>query len=335
MSADRSPGGWVRRASMALLLVMASGSVVAADTVRTLADQVGDAAWWGDYRELQSLYDAARRSTERSIDGERPIEAFRRGFARIFNGNKNNDAFYTQMDALTGQWAAEHPEASMAHVLHARALYAHAWFLRGGGFASTVTPQAWSEFKRYLKMAEDHLARHSSVVMADSSTHLYLVMIGRSASRSFEAQWAIAQESYRVDPEDDAILAEMVISASPKWGGNAEQIERLARDAVRRTQAKRGLELYASVYLTAAYEYKAALFKATRADWPTMKQGFRDMLSRYPGPINVNRFAFVACLAQDKATTAELLDQIGDKPILRQWGDDGAYESCRRWARAS
>ena len=35
--------------------------------------------------------------------------------------------------------------------------------------------------------------------------------------------------------------------------------------------------------------------------------------------------------AQDKATTREVLDQIGDKPLNRAW--DNQFESCRRWAR--
>ncbi len=334
-------GRKLRRACVASLLALSASSPVgvhAANSFRTepFIEQVAGAAWWGDDDELQRLYDLARHSKERSADGERQLETFRRGYARIFDGDKNNDAYYTQLDALTGQWAAAHPQSSMAHDLHARALYAHAWFFRGGGYANQVTPQGWAEFKRYLTLAEDYLAAHSSVAMADSTTHLYLVMIERAAGRSFDAQWAIAQDSLRVDPDDEAIFAEMVTATLPKWGGNADQLERLARDALTRTQAKQGFEMYTRIYATAAYEYRAALFKDTRADWPTMRQGFRDMLSRYPDASNLNRFAFVSCLAQDKATTAELLDRIADKPIIYPWGGgDGTrtYESCKRWAR--
>ena len=101
-------------------------------------------------------------------------------------------------------------------------------------------------------------------------------------------------------------------------------------------QAKRGLEMYTRVYLTAACEYKGALSTQTRAEWPKMEQGFRDMLTRFPDPITINRFAWVACLAQDKPTTAELLDQIGDQAITSTGARDGtrAFESCKRWARS-
>jgi hypothetical protein len=312
-----------------------SGAARAAETPESLYDQAVTAAWWGELDDLQKMYDRARKSTARSPDGERDLDMVRRGFARLFGNSEYNEAYHAQVDAITRQWAEANPQSSMAHVLHARALYAHAWFLRGGGYASEVTPQGWEGFRKYMAMAEGHLAKNAAVVMTDSSAHLYLVMIGRSLERSFEAQWAIAQESFRVDPEDDAILAELTISALPKWGGSANQIERVARDAVAKTQAKLGFERYAQVYMTAAYEFKGGLFNQTRADWPTMKQGFRDVLSRYPGPVPLNRFAYAACLAQDKVTAIELLERIGDKPVHFQWGGKAAYETCRRWARTS
>ena len=44
--------------------------------------------------------------------------------------------------------------------------------------------------------------------------------------------------------------------------------------------------------------------------------GFRDMVSRHPAQANYNRFAYFACQARDRETLLELLDKVGDKPIL-------------------
>ena len=324
---------------VALFLAPAPCAAQAAKSVEgnALTDRVAEAAWWGDYDELERLYAVARNATEPSAGGAAQLELFRIGFARIFNG-ANNDAFYSQLDALTGRWAEDHPASSLAQNMYARALYAHAWFLRSGGYSSEVTPQAAAEFRRYLGLARDVLRKQVDVVKTDTTTNLYLIMIERSEGTSFDTQWAIAQDALRKDPKEEAVYYEMVTATLPKWGGNADELEVLVEHALRRTQATRGLEMYARIYLTAAYEYKGGLFQQTHADWPKMKQGLRDILSRHPDSYNLDRFAFAACLAQDKPTTLEMLDRLGDKRDPAQWGKgvEGVsfFDSCNRWARS-
>lgn len=65
-----------------------------------------------------------------------------------------------------------------------------------------------------------------------------------------------------------------------------------------------------------------------------MMAGFQDILGRYPHADNVNRFAYFACLAQDKPTMLDLLDRIGPEPVLGEWGENArrTFESCKRWA---
>ena len=299
-----------------------------------LANEAGMAAWWGDFEEFDRLYRVARLSSERSSTGETQVALVRGGFVRIFNGD-NNDAYYAQVAASTAQWVAAHPDSALAHAMHARALYARAWFIRGGDYVNQVMPQAMAGFTRVMRLAEKELADHSALVMQDSTAHLYLIMIERSLGASFDVQWAIAQDGLAKDKDNDAIYHELVISSLPKWGGNADQLEMIATDAVKRTRADRGLSMYADIYLHAAFIYRAALFRETQADWARIKQGFEDFLKQYPDPVIVNRYAFVACLAQDKATTKALLDRIGDRPETWQWGGtDGvrAHQSCAEWA---
>ena len=68
-----------------------------------------------------------------------------------------------------------------------------------------------------------------------------------------------------------------------------------------------------------------------------MAQGWRDLLSRHPSLETENRYAYFACLARDKPVLLELLEKIGEKPHLDNWGANArrTFDTCRRWALSS
>jgi hypothetical protein len=326
---------WAVIIACVLLRGVTAETARAAESPKTesTTEQVARAAWWGDYQELQRLYDAAKASKERTSGGRYTSGEFVDGYARIFNGN-NTDAYYADLEALTRQWAMDHPDSSMAQNLYARALYARAWFLRGGGFAYKVSPQAWGDFQKYIALAIDHLSQRAAVVKADTTTTIHLIMLERSAGASFAVQWAIAREGLRREPDNVDIYDQISLSALEKWGGNADRLEEIARYAATTPASDRAAEIYARVYLYAAFEYQGALFARTRADWSQMKAGFEQMLTRFPDPRLLNQYAYAACLAQDKAATREMLAKIGAKPMADQWDGQNALDTCTRWVRS-
>jgi hypothetical protein len=318
-----------------------AGRVMAAETAKAedIADQVASAAWWGDYDELQRLYDAAKASRVRLPSGEYPSERFLQGYARIFNGagsdTPNNDAFYAQIDKLTRQWASDHPTSAMAQNLYARALFAHAGFVRGGDYAAKVEPQAWAQFKKYLAQAANQLIQHADVVKGDTATTIYLIMIERAAGASFDVQWAIARDGLGREPDNWGIYDEMTQSALQKWGGTPDDLDTVARYAAASTPASdRAREMYARVYLSAAYSYKSSLFAETKANWAEMRLGLDQLIARNPSAENLNRYAFGACMAQDKAQTKVLLAKLGDQAIPEQWNGQRTLDVCSQWAKS-
>jgi hypothetical protein len=89
---------------------------------------------------------------------------------------------------------------------------------------------------------------------------------------------------------------------------------------------------YAYLYDGDSDSFEGEMFEVSNVDWPTLRQGFKDYLDRYPNAYLLNRFARDACLAQDKPTTLQLLDRIGAKPSEQAWGN--RLDTCRRWARS-
>jgi hypothetical protein len=273
-----------------------------------------------------------RQSAELVDGGTSRLQWFRVGLSRVFGEDDATDPYFAQLEALTQAWAVERPNSALAQLLYARALYARAWSFRGGDYADRVPPQAWKEFKRYIALAREQLNRNTELLKNESTADVYMMMVGRGDDMSFVALHALALDTIRRNPVDDGGFTELAISALPKWGGNARLFEAVAREANEQLMPHAGLAMYAFIYDDNASGFQGELFERSEVDWPAMRQGFRDWLAHYPNAYMLNRFARDACHAQDKPTTREILDRIGDKPMNRAW--DNQFESCRRWAYA-
>jgi hypothetical protein len=294
--------------------------------------------WWGDFESLERLHREVDGPGKLDADGLARIQRFREGVGQVVRDlRETGDAYLVELEALTLRWATERPLSALAHTLHARTLVARAWAYRGDGFARSVTPEGWRQFALHLDRAARHLASVDAVVETDSSAHRELLVVGRGLGWSLAQQQRIAERGLRANPDDIGLWGQLVVSALPKWQGDAAEVDRVIRRAAQATQGRRGDDLYARLYADAADgDFSHALFEDSRADWPRMRKGFRDMLQRWPdSTLNWNRFAYVACLARDRETLSEALDRVKDKPLLEAWGNNArrTFDGCQKLAR--
>lgn len=306
----------------------------------TLVAEANAHLWWGDFESLERLHKQVDGPGKFDADGHAQIQRFREGVGQVvLDLGGTGDAYLAEIEALTLRWATDRPLSALAHTLHARALVARAWAYRGSGFAKTVTPEGWRQFSLHLDRAVRHLASVNTVIEADSSAHRELLVAGRGLGWSLAQQQRIAERGLRANPDDIGLWSQLVTSALPKWQGDASEVDRVIKLATQATRARRGEDLYARFYADAADEdFSHALFEDSRADWPRMRQGFRDMLQRWPdSTLNWNRFAYIACLARDRETLAEALDRVKDKPKLDAWGDNArrTFDGCQKLARST
>jgi hypothetical protein len=319
-------------------LLATAGMAHAAEPARSpVTEAAEDALWEGDFAALERQYAEARQPGRFDADGRSQLVQFRQGFQRVVRyADENAEPYLKEMDALTLQWAQEHPGSALAHILHAKALEAHAWSYRGGGYAKDVPPEAWKDFNAYLEQAAVYLKDHADVALKDSYAHLVLLQIGRGLGWSRTVLAAIASDGLQRNPDDTDLYYQMVTSLVPKWGGDANALDAYIRSAAEQTRARYGMALYAQLYMGALFDqYGHALFEDSHADWSKMKQGFEDILARYPdSSIYLNEYAYTACLAKDKATLVKALGRVGANTRLDVWGPnpERSLETCRRWA---
>ncbi|PQP01989.1 DUF4034 domain-containing protein [Massilia phosphatilytica] len=305
-----------------------------------LTTETEQAFWKGDFAALDKQNEFLKHGKHFTPDAGSELEHFRLGLGSVIRTRVDrSEPYLRELEALTLQWATEHPKSSLAHILHAEVLVQHAWSYRGGGYAKDVPPAAWADFHKYLQRAADYLKAHADVALADSSAHALLLRIGTGLEWDNGSLRAIQQDGLKRNPDDVMLYFGMLTPLLPKWGGDPETLDRYIRQATKQTQADYGMGMYARLYAQAADEdFGHKLFENSLADWATMKKGYEDMQARFPNsPGRRSHFAHMACLAKDRPTLVALLAELGPKIDVSQWGPNPqrSLESCQRWAQES
>jgi transposase-like protein len=333
-------GGRLRRALAAAvaMLALAAGGLAPVTALAAPPDDeelAVDALFSADLDSLVRQ-NAALRGGAHDDKGQLRLSLMRSAFQRVLQArDQDTIAYMDELERMTAGWAKARPDDPFVQALHGQALVSRAWWHRGGGYSNTVTENAMAAFNRHLQRAVQHLSTNGQVAIKDSLTHYTLVRIGRGLGWKHEVQRRLAFEGLAVNPHDDDLYFEVLSGTLPKWGGDANLVDRWIREATERTQASRGQELYARLYSAAAREqYEHQLFSDSRADWPRMRQGYEDWLARYPRDDIRQRMAYFACLARDRPTLQALLLRLGDRPDLESWGRNPqrVFEECLQFA---
>jgi hypothetical protein len=295
------------------------------------------ATHWGDFAAAEALYLRVRQAPRLTTTGQPESTPLRIGF---YQGLKPNAGLRVRQAehavAMTALWVQQHPRKPLAHWLHVEALTNLGWAYRGDGYANTVAPQAWELFRGALNRATAHATQHADVLLSDSIGLRSVLVLGRGAGWEPRRLQAVYDQGAERFPDDDSLHFAQLTNLLPKWGGSARAVDQHIESVVKRTQATRGLALYAWLYTAAADEqFQHALFSDSLARWSRMDLGFADLTDRFPHPRHFNAWAWMACQAQDRNRLLEVLEKIGPEPDLGQWGTNArqAFDTCRAWAQ--
>jgi hypothetical protein len=113
------------------------------------------------------------------------------------------------------------------------------------------------------------------------------------------------------------------------------ELAKLAERAVTATSATDGKSMIARIYhtYTRLHGINPSLFAQGNANWLTVKAGFDDLIARYPSEQNKNIYAEMACIAQDKTSTHDLLGQLGGAFNAAYWMDANYMQNCSNMAK--
>ena len=138
----------------------------------------------------------------------------------------------------------------------------------------------------------------------------------------------------------EMFFEEVVTALDLKSTDALPQLRELADMAVQRTAKTRGKGMHAVIYLSAFFHAPAlrlAPFKPGVTDWNTMDTALTDLVSHRPSSTDLVQHAAMACVAQDKKRTTELMGRAPgtngpEAAFWRAWGGEPFYERCKAWA---
>jgi hypothetical protein len=291
------------------------------------ADEYEELLMTRSYRALEQASLEAHSSQSVIGDGQPRLAAIYAGTAGCVCGDQQTN--WNLRGERLREWSKNYPKSITAKVALATYPMQYGWSVRGGGYASTVSPEAWKQFYKYLDDARDAL--NSLEPDAKNDPGWFDGMLGLATAQQwprdqFEALYERAQRQH---PGYLPIYFTAAGYYSPRWGGSIADLQRFIDRATEATRPKLGETLYARLIWS-----ESRSFEKTPIDWQRMKAGFERIVKDYPDPWNINNYARFACRNVDWLTVLALAERIGDKPVAMAWnGDIRQYYSCTQTAR--
>jgi hypothetical protein len=135
---------------------------------------------------------------------------------------------------------------------------------------------------------------------------------------------ALFEEAIRAEPYYYTHYFVVANRLTPRWGGSLAEFDSFVEASVKRTSERDGATMYARLYwILASVEHDREPFTELGIPWPKMRQGFDDLMQRYPkSQWNLNNYVYFACRAKDERTFGRIVGGI-QQAILPAW--NGAY----------
>jgi hypothetical protein len=324
---------------LSLSLLVVSAPVISADDFPDRNSQITpivyDLLLHEQFAKVEQKAEEYRRTKARSSAGLWKLAGIYSGVAQLFVVDHPDDVFWKQREDLVAKWIRAYPNSPTPHLAYVNLFASRAWNERGFGFANTVRPEAWKSFRNYLEQARVYAEKTKNIAGSDPEWYVRMAYIANAQEWPEQRFESLVAEAIDKEPlYYDTYLA-LVQHYYPKWGGNAELVEKFARRALAKTQAQEGYGIYARIYAYASTtQYCDDLFTDSLVDWPTMKKGIDDIVAQYKNNYTFNQFAYLACQAGDQPETSLLLARI-EQPLPEPWAGENHYAVCKAWAGQS
>lgn len=284
------------------------------------------AAWQRrDFVAYHEAFEAARQTGGIAENGKPLYSLVKEWFLDEFLSIPDDDQSGLRHEALLDPFEAfyrQHPSPfSAATYADALRMTAFAW--RGTEYADGVRPDQWQNHEAFLSKADDVLDscpgpddfawRISDYRRAANDGSI------EEFQKRFEMAWA--QDRYNID-----LCRSHARMIMPRWLGDDEHdLEVFARRAADLTKDRFGLGFYALIQ-QANTEVGDHELADTLCDPDLVKQGFEDLLARFPAPSLVNYYADMLEWMEDEEALADLLQSRFRTIVPQIWYGDTREE---------
>lgn len=238
------------------------------------------------------------------------------------------------------EWTSASPNSVPAAIYLGRVTAKSVARLKQLDYKKPQSTESWAIQDSLIAQAQMHLQRVNSQGASDAmwhATYLTLMSLDGATAQQVLSKY---KEALAKIPNPTSEFFQSAANALDLSATNAfSELREIATLAAAKTMKREGMAMYAVVYSTAIksmYELKRNPFQKDGADWSTMDIALSDLYQRYPSQDIKNLHPVLACLARDKARTAQLLLKLPLEQVQATWsswpGTERLYERCKTWA---
>jgi hypothetical protein len=231
---------------------------------------------------------------------------------------------------LVEGWTRARGDQGYAKIAQALFAYGEAWGARGGGGASTVSPEGWSIYRRKLKEADKVLDSAPAQTKELAPWYALKLTIAYQDSDLMSARKGLLAKGTDLWPDYVPLYSIAMAYSLPRWGGTYQEVDRIAHLAYEKSKPREGASLYPMSYRLIFAVTCDCTIADTVVDWDLMKRGFRDIEKQGGASEEIwESYAKFACQMRDRPEARRLLE-LSDK--MRKDRSTAPADPCREFA---
>lgn len=286
----------------------------------------------GQYEALLADADRFLASRERIPDGRWKLAMLLGGVRRGLKTEAHSAADWARFDTAFEALARKHPASPDGWLLVAVLEDSHAWALRGGGYADTVSDDGQEGFARHLAKARATLQAHPAP--SNPAWFELQISVAGALGENRQVLDRLFAAALKQEPAYQQTWFSRMMFLQPKWGGTPADMLALIQQAAQPTSPTEGRGMMSRLMRYAAESGYPEVLAWPSLDWETVKASFEDELKAYPDDSNAQWFFIQACTHGDRSEARHLLDFVKQPPSPILFGAAGfAFDGAAAWAR--
>jgi hypothetical protein len=190
------------------------------------AEEYEELLFTRSYRNLEAASIEAHSPSSVIGDGQPRLAAIYGGTVGCACGDSQSDVRWNLRGERLLEWRKNYPNSVSAKVAVASYPVELGWRARGSGYASTVKPEAWKEFYKYLDEARDALNGLDEDAKNDPGWFVAMLTIANARQWPSDQYEALYEKAQRKHPDYLPIYFVAANHYSPKWSGSIEELQR-------------------------------------------------------------------------------------------------------------
>jgi tetratricopeptide (TPR) repeat protein len=284
------------------------------------------------FKKLDEIFTDTYNEKSQDMDGLYAIHAKMDELAPIsWYGKKTYEDFL----AAHLEWVNQFPASYFANATLGALYVNYAWHARGGGFASTITPEGRKLFHKRIRLAEKYLTKAYNIDPTITIAPYEMMTVAKVHPEWHDTEvetWF--KRGIQADQTDYKLYKLKANYLKPKWGGSWDEQFSFARDTFKNAPVNSMAPIILAQAHWSVYDKNkdVAYFKRPEV-WSELKAVYTELVKRYPESMKRhNWFAKTAYLAEDFETANAEFEIIGKHWEKSVWKTHESYDFHKKSA---